>query len=267
MIELDHLTVAYGAHTALRKINLTIRPGETVGLLGPNGSGKTTLLHTVSGVLKPKSGAIRINGRPLADIPPRERARLMASTPQRAETCFSLRGETLVLMGRYPHLPLFGGYSDDDRRIVREAMRQTRTEAFADRPAGELSGGEFQRLLLARALAQQADILLLDEATSGLDIARKMEIHDLIAERNKQGATIIASIHDLNLAALYCGRLVILKHGRVACDGPTREIFTEQTLSRIYETDIKVFKHPAADALQCLPVPGVSASAPRRRPD
>jgi len=176
--------------------------------------------------------------------------------PQRQEGADALLVRTLVLMGRYPYLSFFGGYSREDELVAHETMRETGVARFAERAAGELSGGEFQRVLIARALAQEADVLLLDEASSGLDPARKIEIHDLLAARNKQGLTVVSAIHDLNLAAQYCSRLVILKEGRVAVDGPVEDVFNEQTLSEIYETAFTVFRHPATGALQCLPVPG-----------
>ena len=256
MISVRGLCVAYGKRAALTDVSLEIKRGEMVGLLGPNGSGKTSLIMALTGVLPAAAGEIRLNGDLLESLAPGKRARRVAAVPQRQEGAEALRVRTLVLMGRYPYLSFFGGYSRQDEAVAEEAMRETKVARFAERAAGELSGGEFQRVLIARALAQQADALLLDEASSGLDPARKIEIHDLLAARNHQGLTVISAIHDLNLAAQYCKRLIILKNGRVAKDGPVEDVFTETTLTEIYETEFTTFRHPVTGALQCLPVPG-----------
>ena len=256
MIVLDGVSTGYAGTPVLEGVSLAFERGEMVGILGPNGSGKTTLLLALSGVLPLYSGSIAIDGEPLAALGARQRAMRMAAVPQRLDNAFDLCVLPLVLMGRYPYISFLGGYSDEDRRIALEAMRQTRTEAFAERLTGELSGGEFQRVLIARALAQQAAILLLDEAASGLDIARKVEVYDLLSLRNKGGATVLSAIHDLNLAALYCRRLVFLKEGEVFLDGATAEVFTEHNLSRLYDTPIKVFAHPLTGAPQGHLVPG-----------
>jgi iron complex transport system ATP-binding protein len=259
MIELDAICCGYGETDVLKDVSLSFGPGEMVGILGPNGSGKTTLLMALSGVLPLRAGSITLDGQRLETMEPRQRAQRMASVPQRLDNAFDLRVLPLVLMGRYPYISFLGGYSERDREIALEAMRNTRTEPFRDRLTGEISGGEFQRVLIARALAQEADVLLLDEAASGLDIARKLEIHDLLRQRNRDGVCVLSAIHDLNLAALYCERLVFLKEGRVAIDGATQDVFTEENLLRIYDTHIKVFAHPTTGAPQGHLVPGDGA--------
>ena len=259
MISLKNVSSGYNGKRVLDRVTFTLESGEMVGILGPNGSGKTTLLLTISGVLPVLEGSIDVNGRPLAGLGLKEQARLMASVPQRIESAFDLNVFSVVLMGRYPYISFLGGYREEDREIALIAMRQTRTEQFRDRFTGQLSGGEFQRVLIARALAQQTDILLLDEASSGLDIARKIEVYDLLREKNLEGVTILSVIHDLNLAALYCRRLIFLKEGRVALDGPKEEIFTETNLAEIYETEIKVSPHPVTGVPQAHLVPGAHA--------
>ena len=261
MIVLEGVTSGYGGTEVLSDVSLTFEAGEMVGILGPNGSGKTTLLLAVTGVLPLFRGSIHIDGEPLQSLTARQRAKRMAAVPQRLDNSFDLRVLPLVLMGRYPYISFLGGYTDEDEAIARDAMRQTATDAFEERLTGALSGGEFQRVLIARALAQQADILLLDEAASGLDIARKVEIYDLLRRRNASGATVLSAIHDLNLAALYCQRLVFLKGGRVLLDGPTDAVFTEHNLSRVYDTPIKVFPHPLTGAPQGHLVPGGFSAA------
>ena len=256
MIRLENVTSGYGRKPVLKEVNLHIERGEMAAVLGPNGSGKTTMLLTLCGILPVLSGSIEINGRALNTLRAKEQARQMAAVPQRLEAAFNLKVMSVVLMGRYPHISFLGGYQERDREIALESLRQTRTEHLKDRFSNELSGGEFQRVIIARALAQEADILLLDEAASGLDIARKIEIYDLLVKKNREGTTILTAIHDLNLAALYCPRLVFLKKGRVALDGPSIQVFTEENLKRVYETDLKVLPHPLTSAPQAHLVPG-----------
>ncbi|MFH1136549.1 MAG: ABC transporter ATP-binding protein [Pseudomonadota bacterium] len=261
MIRLEQVSAGYGRRAVLRDVNLRVSAGEMVGVLGPNGCGKTTLLLTLSGVLKPLSGRIFIQGRGLDEMKAREQARAMASVPQRVQNVFEMKVMSVVLMGRYPYLSFWNGYQDRDREIALEALRETKTDQFRDRLLGQLSGGEFQRVFIARALAQETDILLLDEAASGLDIARKVEIYDLLRRRNLKGTTVLTAIHDLNLAALYCSRLIFLKQGRVVLDGLPEEVFTEANLTDIYETEIKVGPHPLTGTPQAHLAPW------RPRPD
>lgn len=261
MIRLENVSSGYGKSTILRDVSLHVRDGEMVGVLGPNGGGKSTLLKTISGVLPTTGGRISIAGEALEDLALKERARRMAAVPQQMDVPHDLRVLPLVLMGRYPYISFLGGYGAEDEQAAFEAMRETRTETFAQRRLGELSGGELQRAVIARALAQQAQVLLLDEAASGLDIARKVEIYDLLKERNRKGATVLSVIHDLNLAALYCERLVFVKQGRITLDGPTRDVFTANNLSEIYETRIIVAPHPETGAPQSHMAPAFGGVA------
>lgn len=260
LVEARGLRAGYGSREVLHGVDLAVGAGELVGLLGPNGGGKSTLLLALSGVLAPRGGQALLSGRDLAGMAPRDRARLAACVPQRSERPVGLSVAEVVLMGRYPHLSLFGGYAHADREAARRAMDRTGLADLAGRPVAELSGGEFQRVLLARALAQEAGLLLLDEATASMDMARRMEVFDLLAERCGQGLGVLAAIHDLNLAALYCRRLVFLKNGRVVLHGPTARVFTSENLTEIYETPILVAPHPAAPVPQahCLPGGGPS---------
>jgi iron complex transport system ATP-binding protein len=255
MIRCQNLRAGYGSREVLGGIDLHVGQGEMVGLLGPNGAGKTTLLLAITGALAPTSGSVRLGGRDIARLPARERAKQVAAVPQRAESAAELTVSALVLMGRYPYLSLLGDYGAADIKAAEAAMEAVGVAALGNRHLGELSGGEFQRALVARALAQAADVLVLDEASANLDIARKMELYELLAARNTTGITILAALHDINLAALFCRRLVFLKNGRIEADGPVAEVFTQQTLSRIYETDIVVIPHPHTGLPQALAVP------------
>lgn len=260
-MRLTALRAGYGGGDVLRGIDLHVAPGEMVGLLGPNGAGKTTLLLAATGVLAPTAGTVRLAGRDAAAIAPRERARLVAVVPQRAENAGELTVAALVRMGRYPYLPFLGGYGEADKAAAQEAMEAVGVAHLAERRLHELSGGEFQRVLAARALAQDARALVLDEASASLDMARKMELYALLAARNAAGVTVVAALHDLNLAALFCKRLVFLKDGRIAADGHVADVFTSQTLSRIYDTDILVIAHPQNGRPQALAVPAATPGA------
>jgi iron complex transport system ATP-binding protein len=263
VIRCRDLTSGYRGRAVLGGLSLTVAAGEMVGILGPNGAGKTTLLMALSGVLSPGAGTVALAGRDLAALTDRQRARLVAAVPQRGENAGELAVRSVVLMGRYPYLGFLGGYGPEDHRAAEAAMEAVGLGELAGRRLHELSGGEFQRVLAARALAQESGILLLDEASASLDIARKMDLYRLLAARNAAGVTILAALHDINLAALFCRRLVFLKNGRIEADGPTAEVFTQQTLSRIYETDIIVIAHPQTGAPQALAAGGgLSAGRP-----
>ncbi len=255
MIEIASMHCGYGTKEVLQGISLHIKPGEMVGVLGPNGSGKTTLLLAISGVIPVRSGSIRIAGKDITSMGRREAARHVASVPQRSDISFPFRCLSVVLMGRYPHLDAWGGYSQDDIEISLDAMEETGVVQLAERPIREVSGGEAQAVTIARALAQQSAVLLMDEATSNLDVARKIRIFDLLGEKNSEGATLLCVMHDLNMAALYCSRLVFLKEGRVALDGLTDDVFNDENLSRIYGTRISVSKHPLTGTPQAHFVP------------
>lgn len=256
MIKVTDISCAYGEREVLSDVSFILDPGEMTGLLGPNGSGKTTLLLALSGALPLLRGSIAVNGRELALMRPKERAQNLAAVPQRFETTFDLNVRALVLMGRYPYVRPLLGYGRTDQAAAYKAMHDTATTPFAGRMTSELSGGELQRVLIARALCQETDILLLDEAASGLDVAAKIAVHDLLRTHHTHGVTVLSAIHDLNLAALYCERLLFLKNGQLVLDGPTHEVFTEKNLTEIYETAIKIYPHPVTGAPQSHLVPG-----------
>jgi iron complex transport system ATP-binding protein len=255
MIEMKALSCGYGKREVLMGIDLQLEAGELAGILGPNGSGKSTLILALSGVLSYRSGSIKVAGEEIARTTARWRARQMASVPQKSELTFPFKCLSVVLMGRYPYLSRWGGYAEGDMNKALDAMELTDTIQFAQRMITEVSGGEAQRVIIARALAQEAGILLLDEATSSLDVAKKIQIFDLLKRKNAQGTTLLCAMHDLNLAALYCKRLIFLKDGRIVLDGPTHETFTDNNLSEIYETDVRVSKHPVTGSPQAHFVP------------
>lgn len=255
MIDIRNLSAGYKGEPVLRGISLNVVEGEFTGILGPNGSGKTTLIRALSGVLPYASGSIHIAGHDVRALSAKARARHCATVAQKNPGLSGVRAMSLVLMGRYPHISFLGGYSRHDYLRVQAAMEETSSLDLAERSTEALSGGELQRVITAKALAQDTRLLLLDEAASNLDVARTMDLYELLRIKNAAGLTILTVAHDLNLAALYCQRLVFLKNGSVAADGPTREIFTAQTLSDIYETPLAVAEHPLTGTPQAYLVP------------
>ena len=243
-LRIEHLSAAYDRTIVLRDVSLTAAAGQVLGLIGPNGAGKSTLLRVISGTLTPTEGSIRLGDTDLARLPAAERARLAAVVPQGANLPEGFRVVEVVLMGRAPHLPRFGGESAHDREIARQAMLQTATWALAERWIGELSGGERQRVLIARALAQEPRLLLLDEATAQLDLKHQTATLDTARRLARSGLTVIAALHDLNLAALYADRLALLHQGTLLiCDTPER-VLTPTWLHQAYDVEAVVSRHP-----------------------
>ena len=258
------VSAAYGEKAVLRSVEFTLRAGECAALLGPNGSGKTTLLRAISGVLAPQTGEIELLGRPLATLSPRQRARMVAVVPQRGQLPQGLTARQMVLLGRFAHLGWLGAYSREDYAAADSALEETGAAMLANRRLTELSGGELQRVLLARALAQQSPLLLLDELAAGLDWARMVELFDLLERRRAAGACVLMAVHDCNLAALYATRLMGLKGGNLVFDGPVARVFTEENLGALYNIPISILPHPRFGLPQALLA---SASGPWRVAD
>ncbi len=225
----------------LEDLSWSLSAKEFWGILGPNGSGKTTLLKVIDGILKPRRGLVRIDDRDIGSIGRSELARLIAVVPQESDLVFPFTVEEVVLMGRAPHLGRFAFESDRDRDIAGQAMERTGILPFARRNMNELSGGERQRVLIARALAQQPRVMLLDEPTAFLDIKYQKTIFDLVTDLNHdEGIAIVAVTHDLNLASLYCDKLLLLRQGKIHSRGSPEEVITEERIASVYETDVRV---------------------------
>lgn len=229
----------YGVHG----VSLELGSG-LVGVLGPNGSGKSTLLKLLAGVLQPTRGEISLEGKRLDRIPRRELAQRLAFVPQKVELPFPFRCRELVMMGRYARMRGAGLDESRQEEAVLQALRATGVEHLKDRRFGELSGGEAQRVRIAQALAQEGQIMLLDEPTSHLDIAHQLELMSLLGQLAGQGQAILVSLHDLNLAALYCQRLLLLKEGRLLAEGAPGEVLTEETLAQAYGVRLAVEPGP-----------------------
>lgn len=228
----------------LNRIDLKIGNRELIGLIGPNGAGKSTLLKLLAKLLTPTGGAIFLDGKDLKEWHPREVARRVAYLPQgpAIESPFPCR--EVVLMGRYAHLGRFDREGMRDHEVVREAMRLTETAPLADRPVTELSGGELQRVLIARTLAQEARSLLLDEPTANLDPQHQLGLVELVASLVEKGISVLMALHDLHLAARYCHRLVLIHQGEVISDGTPRAVLTEENLRRVYGIEAEIVLHP-----------------------
>jgi iron complex transport system ATP-binding protein len=236
-------------------VSLAVERGERFGILGPNGSGKSTLVRLLSRVLTPHRGRIRLDGRDLAAIPTRELARRIAVVPQETALDFPFSVMEVVLMGRAPHLGGFGFEGDRDVEAAERAMAEAGVEHLAGRSFHELSGGEKQRVVIARALAQEPELLLLDEPTTFLDIKHEVAIFDLLTDLSaERGITIVIVLHDLNLAALYCQRLAFLKEGRLLACGRTEDVLTYANVRATYDTEVYVGVNDLTGRLNVLPL-------------
>jgi iron complex transport system ATP-binding protein len=238
------VTCRYGTIPALEDVTLDVGTGEMVGVVGPNGSGKTTLLRTVHGLLAPVQGSVLLEGRELRDLGAREIASAVGAVPQHSRDGLGFTVREVVMMGRYPHQRPLSGDTLADAAAVRSALERTRTWHLRDRLLEALSGGERQRVVLARALAQDPRVLLLDEPTAHLDLRFQLEMMDLIADLSRGGLTVIAALHDLNLAAMYCPRLVLLAEGRIAALGPAGDVLLPDRLRAVYGAEVAVQVHP-----------------------
>jgi len=245
MIELNNVSLGYDHKAILHNVNMKAWPGQILGLVGPNGSGKSTLIKGVARVIDLFSGRILIDGRDLATIKRDELARLVATVPQSPTLPGAFTAFEVVLMGRTPHLGLLRYEGGKDVAVAWQAMEATHTQSFAERRVSELSGGERQRLVIARALTQQPRVMLLDEPTVNLDINHQVEILNLVRSLClEQSLTVIIALHDLNLAAQYCNRMVMLNGGRVYAEGTPPDILTAPNIKKVYGAEVCVYPHP-----------------------
>jgi iron complex transport system ATP-binding protein len=230
----------------VNEATIHVNDGEFVGLLGPNGSGKSTLLKSIYRVMKRDSGEILIDDIPLDVMHLRESALKMAVVTQHNYYNFEFRVEDVVMMGRTPHKKAMETDNEEDREIVRNALKKVNMLEFADRAFSSLSGGEQQRIILARALAQQTPCLVLDEPTNHLDIEYQLEVLDIVKSLH---CTALCAMHDLNLAAQYCDRLYVIKDGRIIMEGTPEKVITEDMIQEIYNVKAAVSRHPKTGLL------------------
>jgi iron complex transport system ATP-binding protein len=254
-IRTDNLTFAYKDKSVLDGVSLSIERGEMVGILGPNGSGKTTLLKIFSAVLRGR-GEVKLNGRSIETYGKRELSRLFAMVPQESQVLFPYTVAEIVLMGRASYHSPFALEGRKDLEVARASMELTDCLSLSDRYLHELSGGEKQRVIIARALAQEPQILLLDEPSAFLDLKHQVQVFQIIRRLNRErGLTIVAALHDLNLAALFFPRLVMLRDGRIYRDGSPREVLTEKTIDEVYGIRVRVEKDPSGEKPQLFICP------------
>ena len=253
----EGITCRYGRRTILRDVSLAVSAGEVVGVIGPNGAGKTTIVRALAGTLPLTDGRVLLDGQPLGRLTRRQVAQQIAVLPQDPVASFPFTALEVVLMGRTPHLPALALPRPRDVAIAAEAMAALDVGDLAARHLDELSGGERQRILLARALAQQPQILLLDEPTSHLDLRHQVEMYDHLRARTRaDGLGVLSVLHDLNLAALYCDRLVLLLDGEVVADDVPRAVLREELLARAFGTAVHVGQHDRTGDPIVLPIPG-----------
>ena len=253
-MELRDVSFGYGGDAVVQGVSFAVGRGEFLGVIGPNGSGKSTLLRLISGYLRPWRGQVLVQGRAVERYERRELGRLIGVVPQETAVTFPFSVTEMVLFGRTPHVGGFGFDRDSDLAAAQRAMQRTDTAHLARRAITELSGGERQRVILARALAQEPAILLLDEPAAFLDIRHEVEMYDLLRDLQREGMTVVSVLHDLNIAALYCDRLLLLHEGRVARTGTPSEVITYATLTEVYETEVYVALNDITGCLNVLPL-------------
>ena len=266
-MRLRGVTAGYAAGPVVRDVDLEVRAGEVVGLVGPNGSGKTTLVRVASRAARPRSGQVHVRGIDLYSMSPREAARLVAVVPQEVAPAFSFTALEVVSMGRSPYLSRWGGGRPEDWVRVRSAMAATHVQHLGDRPVDELSGGERRRVVLAQALAQDAPVLLLDEPTTHLDTSHVLELLAIVRRlARRQGTAVLAIHHDLNLASASCDRLVVLDRGTVVAEGTPTAVMTPALLRTVWgiEADVVADEATGRPTVR-LEVPEEPATALGRR--
>jgi len=241
LLEMEDLWSGYQGKDVLKGVNLKIKRGEFLGLIGPNGSGKTTLLRSMSKILTPRRGKVLYRGKDIAKIGAKKLAQRIAVVPQLSVFTFSFTVEDFVLLGRIPYLPRFYLERKEDYLAAEEAMRLTKTLSFRERRINELSEGEKQRVVIARSLAQNPELLLLDEPAAHLDIRYQLEVFNLLRQLNQEkGITIVLVSHDLNLASQYASRLVLVNGGKIFSEGRPSEVITEENIQKVYKVRVRI---------------------------
>ena len=251
------LSFSYVTDPVLREVSLEVNPGEIVGVIGPNGSGKTTLVKVLSGVLSEYSGSVQVEGEEVCNLSHRQLARMVAVVPQETESALPFTTLEVVLMGRHPYSRGLSFDTAADIEIARWALERSGAAHLAARNIQRLSSGERQRVVFARALAQQPGALLLDEPTSFMDIRYQVELYDLVRGLAvEDGITVLTTLHDLNLAAEYCDRIYLIGEGCVRASGPTDEVLTYANLTEVFETDVYVDTNDLTGKLMVIPLSG-----------
>ena len=249
MLKIDSLTVAYGEKMVLKNISIEAVPGEIIALIGPNGAGKTTLIRAASGTTSIESGQIYVNGRNLSQLTTTQRAKVLAVVPQTRQMGGAYTVEQAVMMGRTAYMSWLGRESQADRDVVQLALEQAQLLEFADRSIAQLSGGEQQRVLLARALAQSTPVLLLDEPTNHLDLHHQTNLLSLIKRLSKEKElAVLMAVHDLNLVSFFADKVALLVDGELITFGTPQEVICAENISEAYQTPVEIIAHPVTGA-------------------
>lgn len=247
-ISVHNLSHAFDSRTVLDDLTFDVAAGEFFIILGPNGSGKTTLLKLLVGLLPLKTGHIHLLSKNLGDYTAKNLARCIAYVPQSVPVEFPFTVTQVVLMGRSPHLGVLGFEGDDDLQLAHDAMKITDVAHLAHRRLDQLSGGEQQRVFIARAICQQPRIILLDEPTAALDLSHQVRLMDLMERlKSEQGVTVVMVSHDLNMAAMYADKLLLISQGRIARKGPPNQVLDFQLLEKVYGCTLLVDQSPLGD--------------------
>jgi iron complex transport system ATP-binding protein len=253
MLKIQNLSVSYGSRRVLHEISLNVQSGEVLALIGPNGAGKSTLIRAASGVI-PYSGHIRTNGDDFGSLSPLQRARYIATVPQAVSLPPAYTVWETVLFGRTPYLGFLGQPSQRDEEMARQSLTRVSALPLLDRRVGELSGGEQQRILLARALCQSTPILLLDEPTAHLDLQYQVGLLELVHElAHKDNLAVLVALHDLNLAAHYADRIALMVAGNIKAIGTAKDVLQPELIQAAYCIPVQVVKHPFLDIPLILP--------------
>ena len=253
MLKIQNLSASYHGHQVLHDVSFEVHHGEVLALIGPNGAGKSTIIRAVSGVI-PSTGSVHTNGNDFHALDPMQRARYVAVVPQAISLPPAFSVWETVFMGRTPYLVFLGNASAHDEELTRQALSRVNALSFTDRRVSELSGGEAQRILLARALCQSTPILLLDEPTSHLDLQYQVSLLELIRDlAHKEKLTVLIALHDLNLAARYADRVALLVGGKLLAVGTPRDVLTPEKISNAYCLPVQVVEHPFEDSPLVLP--------------
>lgn len=253
MLKIQNLSASYHNRQVLHDVSFDVKSGEVLALIGPNGAGKSTIIRAASGVI-PSTGHIRTNGDDFQSLTPMQRARYLAVVPQAVLLPPAFTVWETVLMGRTPYLGFLGQASSLDEELARQALSKVNALAFMDRRVGELSGGEAQRILLARALCQSTPILLLDEPTAHLDLQYQVSLLEVICElAHTEKLAVLVALHDLNLAARYADRVALLVGGQLQALGTAREVLTSEAISNAYCLPVNVVEHPFMETPLVLP--------------
>ncbi|MDO9263911.1 MAG: ABC transporter ATP-binding protein [Desulfosalsimonadaceae bacterium] len=256
-IQAEKLYYAYDGSRVLNNLSFTVRRGEFFIVIGPNGSGKTTLMRIIAGLLKPDQGTLAVQGQPIHQYKRKDLAQRIAFVPQQIPTDFPFIVSDVVLFGRAPHMGMFGLESGEDLAFADQAMAFTEVGHLAGRRIDQLSGGECQRVFIARAVCQNPDIIVLDEPTASLDIAHQLRIMDMMEKmREEKNVTVIMVSHDVNLAAMYADTLMLLNRGEIVKHGSPADVLTYETLESVYGCTLLVDDNPLGDYPRVTPVPG-----------